>query len=350
MKKNQKTVDKIIDKVKPGKSDDKPKGQITTANIEEHREKTLESGRKFKYPTHVSMHKILITAAIIFVVALIGFVTFSWWRLYKVQDTSDFFYTATRVIPIPVAHVDGEPVLYGDYMRRLRASIYYLENQDGRDLTIEDGQRELEYTRRYNMDEAQKVAFARKITREKGLEVTSEMVDANIETTLNAGSGGTISSKAYENSLRRYFGWSMDDYRRIVHERLLLREASFAIDDEAQGKADEIKRRLNVGEDFATVAKEVSDDFATKESGGDVGSVNINNVDQNGLIAVARSMTPGQISDVIRGVDAFYIIKLTDKTETTVKYSQIRVGLNEFNKQFAQLREDGKITECIEIE
>lgn len=42
-------------------------------------------------------------------------------------------------------------------------------------------------------------------------------------------------------------------------------------DDEALQKAKDIITRLNNGEDFATVAKEVSEDESTKENGGDVG-------------------------------------------------------------------------------
>ncbi|GHU08247.1 hypothetical protein FACS189431_4170 [Alphaproteobacteria bacterium] len=344
-------IKQVVDKITPGKAeDDKPHGPITEGNIEEHREKALESGRKFKYPLHIARHKILINAAIVFVVALIAFVGLSWWMLYRVQDTSDFYYTATRIIPVPVANVDGQDVPYGDYMRRVRASIYYLEKQDNRDLSTEDGRRELEHTRRYNMDEAERIALAYKIAGEKKLSINDEEVEANIQATLDAGAGGSISLKAYENSLRRYFGWSLDDYRHIVRDRLILRAASFAIDDAARERVNEAKRRLNIGEDFAAVAGQVSDDDVTKARGGDAGVVSVDNVDRDGLIAVARTLNIGQISDIIEGVDAFYIIKLTEKTDTTVKYSMIKINLGEFSKRFEQLKTDGKITEYIEIQ
>jgi hypothetical protein len=349
MKTNQKK-DKFIDKIRGKKRLEKPvKRQITSANIEEHREKTLESGRKFKYPLHTPLHKILINAAIIFVIGAVGFVTFGWWRLYIAQDTSDFFYTAVRIVPVPVAEVDGELVHYGDYMRRLRASIYYLENQDSRDLTTEDGQRELEFTRRHNMDEAQKAAYAYKLAKEKRIEISEAEVDANIQATLDGTNGSSISAKAFESSLRRYFGWSMDDYRNIVRDRLMLRKVSFAVDVAARTKIDNIKQRLNVGEDFAALAGEFSEDVATKQDGGNVGSLSINNVDPDGLIAVAQTLTIGRVSDVIEGIDAFYIIKLNEKTDTAIKYSIIKISLSEFEKRFEQIRADGKIVEFITI-
>jgi hypothetical protein len=343
-------IKQVADKIKPGKAtDEKPHGPITEGNIEEHREKALESGRKFKYPLHIARHKILINAAIVFAVALVAFVAMSWWMLYRVQDTSDFYYTATRVIPVPVANVDGQDVRYGDYMRRVRASIYYLEKQDNRDLSTEDGQRELEHTRRYNMDESERVALAYKIAGEKKLSISDEAVEVSVQATLDAGAGGSISLRAYENSLRRYFGWSLNDYRHIVRDRLMLRAASFAIDDAAHERANEAKRRLNVGEDFAAVAGEMSDDDVTKTQGGNVGLVSVDNVDRDGLTAAAQAMNIGQISNIIEGMDAFYIIKLNEKTDNTVTYSLIKIALGEFDKRFDQIKSDGKITEYIEI-
>jgi parvulin-like peptidyl-prolyl isomerase len=296
------------------------------------------------------MHKILINAAIIFVIAAASFGAFSWWRLYIVQDTSDFYYTATRIIPIPVADVNGELVRYGDYMRRVRASIYYLEKQDNRDLGTEDGRRELEYTRRHNMDEAAKAALAYKIAAERSLSMSEEEIDENIQATLGSGSGGPISAKAYENSIKRYFGWSMDDYRHIVRDRLMVRKVSFTIDSAAYAKVYEAKKRLNVGDDFSTVVKQFSDDEATRNKNGNAGAVSIDSVDRDGLIVVAQQLREGQISDVIEGIDAFYIIKLTAKTATTVKYSLIRVSLSELDNQFEQLKQEDKIVEYIKID
>jgi len=324
--------------------------KVTDVSAEDSREQTLETGRKFKYPLHVPLQKILINAAIIFGIVLVVFSGFSWWMLYKVQDTGDFFYTATRIVPIPVASVDGKLVRYGDYMRRVRASIFYLEQQENRDLTTEDGRRELEFTRRHNMDETLRVALARQIASENHLSISEEEIDANIQATLDAGTGGSISAKAYESSLRRYFGWSMDDYRHIVRDRLLLRRVSFAIDSAARTKITDIKNQLNVGGDFAELAKQFSDDVATKEGGGVASAVSIKNVDQDGLIAAAKVLSPGQISDVIEGVDAFFVIKLIEKTESTVKYALIKVNLHELNKRFEQLGQDGLITEFIKIQ
>lgn len=327
----------------------KPKGPITETNISEHREATIETAKKYKYPFQQAKYKILIGASAAFVLVLVIFSIFSWWMLYIKQDTGDFYYTATKFIPISVAEVDGEHVPYGDYMRRVRASIYYLENQENRDLSTEDGQRELNYTRRVNLDEAEKVIYAKKITHNEGINVSEEDIDKNIANTLSTGSTGAISERAFENSIWRYYGWNMSDYRHIVKERLLLREAMFAVDSTALNKANDIRNQLSQGADFAEMVSQHSDDEVTKSKGGDAGVVGKNDIDSDGLIAAAQVLEVGGVSSVIKGVDAYYIIKLTEKTDTTVRFSLIKISLKEFDQQFTNLKDQGKIAEYITI-
>lgn len=338
---------KITDKFKRKK--DAPKGAITKENIEGHREATIESAKKFKYPMQQAKHIILISAVVVAIAAVAAFVVVSWWQLYTVQTTSSFYYTATKVIPVSVANVDGEPVNYGGYLRRVRASIHYLEDQESRNLSTEDGERELLHTKRVNLDEAEEAAFAAKIVRENGLSVTNEEIQANIDATLKSDGGGTISERAFENSLERYYGWSLDDYRQIVRERLTVQKASFAIDTKAKTKINDIKSQLDSGADFAELAKKKSDDESTKNSGGNMGTVGINNIDDNGLIAAAKALKVGEVSDIISGIDAYYIVKLNDKNDTSIKYSAIKVILTEFDSQFNSLREQGKIQEYIDV-
>lgn len=338
-----------ISKIKSYRKKEAPKGSINRTNIEDHREATLESAKKFKYPRQQAKHIILITASVVAIVAAVVFVIVSWWQLYTAQTTSNFYYTATKVIPLPVAKVDDESVRYGDYLRRVRASIYYLENHEARDFSTEDGQRELIYTKKSNLEESEKSAFATKIIRENNITVSNEEIQKNINNTLNSKDGGVISERAFENSLKRYYNWSLDDYKQIVYERLALQKASFALDDKAKTKINDIKTQLDKGADFKDLAKKKSDDEATKNKGGDSGTVKTNSVDDNGLIEAAKKLEVGQVSNVIGGVDAYYVIKLDKKEDTTVRFSVIKIALKEFESQFNNLRDQNKIIEYIDV-
>ena len=103
---------------------------VTNDTVAEHREKILAGGRKFKYPIQYSKHKVIINAIIVVIIAMIGFGVWLVAMLYKAQSTDDFFYSVAKIVPLPVANVDGENVPYSDYLRRIRSAIFYKENQE----------------------------------------------------------------------------------------------------------------------------------------------------------------------------------------------------------------------------
>ena len=90
--------------------------RITNETVAEHRERILAGGRRFKYPMQYARHRLVINTILVTVGALVLIAAIGWWQLYPVQNTSTFFYRVTRVLPLPVASVDGESVRYGDYL------------------------------------------------------------------------------------------------------------------------------------------------------------------------------------------------------------------------------------------
>ncbi|MCL1876478.1 SurA N-terminal domain-containing protein [Candidatus Saccharibacteria bacterium] len=214
--------DKIIEKLPDKLKKDDKSGRITNDTVAEHREKILAGGRKFKYPFQYSKHKVLINVIVLTVAVITAFSVWIWAMLYKVQTTHDFFYAVVRVLPVSVANVDGENVQYQDYMRRLRADIYYKEVHEKRDFYTEDGQRELNYLKRKELDGAERVAYAVKIARKNNISVTNKEIDDEIEKSLVDDNGSKMTLTEYEdNMLRKFFGWSMGDYRSRLYGELL---------------------------------------------------------------------------------------------------------------------------------
>jgi peptidyl-prolyl cis-trans isomerase D len=78
---------------------------------------------------------------------------------------------------------------------------------------------------------------------------------------------------------------------------------------EAEARAREALKRLTDGEDFATVATEVSDDPGSKNSGGDLGLFGRGQMVKP-FEDVAFSLEPGQLSDVVRSDFGFHIIRV----------------------------------------
>ena len=345
-------TDKIAGKIpksfkKGGKT---PPTKITNETIAEHREQILAGGRKFKYPVQYSKHKILINAIIVSIMALAIFSVWSWVMLYRNQATSDFFYSMTKVLPVPVANVDGENVSYQDYLRYVRSDIFYMQNQSKVDMTSDDGKSELEHHKRKELNNVEKIAYARQLARTKNIAVSNQEIDAALNDSLKASkNGATMSQNDYEsNVLKQYFGWTIDEYKAVLADRLLEKKVSFAIDTTAKDKINKVKQRLDNGDDFATVAQEMSDDEATRENGGGM-SASVDDLDSNSYISMARKLEPGQISGIIEGVDAYYMVKLDSKTDTKVDFLLIKVSLTKFDNDFTSLVKSNKVKEYISI-
>ncbi len=341
---------KLTDKLPKSLKKDKPlPAKITNDTIAEHREKILADGRKFKYPVQYSKHKILINAIIVSIVVLICFSVWSWVMLYRNQMTNDFFYSMTKALPVPVADVDGEMVPYQDYLRYVRSDIFYMKNQGKVDLQSDDGKSELDHHKRKELDNVEKLAYARKLARAKNITVSNEEIEKALDASLKSKKGATMSRSDYENNvLQQYFGWTLDEYRAVLADRLLEQKVSFAVDSTAKQKVEQVKSRLDQGDDFATVAREMSDDEATKGNGGGM-SADINDLDSNVYISTARNLEPGQISDIIKGVEAYYLVKLDSKTEENVNFLLIKVNLTKFDSDFSALVKSGKVKEFIDV-
>ncbi|WP_125154112.1 peptidylprolyl isomerase [Clostridium rectalis] len=83
-------------------------------------------------------------------------------------------------------------------------------------------------------------------------------------------------------------------------------------------EAKKVKERLNKGEDFAKVAKEVSTDPGSKESGGDLGSVEYSQFVKPFSDAVVK-LNKGEISDPVNSKFGYHIIKVIDKDPVSFK-------------------------------
>lgn len=324
--------------------------RITNETIAEHREQVLAGGRKYKYPRQYQKHRlVIVSVAVVFVAALVLSIV-SWHQLYVAQNNNSLLYRLTKVIPVPVASVDGEPVRYSDYLMRYRSSLYYYRQYNSFNENTPDGKRQAEYTKRQEMNNAERLSFARKLARQNKVSVSNEDVDNFISSDISTQG---VSLQAYEKTvLRSYYDWSLSEYKQVVRDRLLLKEVSFVIDKSAKDRIGDIRKRaVAQGADFSTVAKEFSeDDPVIKSNGGDTGVMLRSNADSDGLIKAAADLEVGKVSDIIRGVDSYYVIKLLAKDSESVHFQRIRVGLTEFNNRFENLQKEGKIKEYIHID
>ena len=377
MKKNNETTDQNKEAKTPKKTKLKaklesklPKSKkaptslrITNDNISEHREDILAKGRKLKYPMQYSKKRLIVISIVVVVAAV---TTFGLWlnnALYKQQQTGDFFFSVTKILPLNVASVDGQPVRYQDYLRRLRADVHYYLNHEHRSFNSDEGEVELNYHKRKDLDVAEKAAYVEYLAEQNDISVSMDEVDAEIAAMREA-NGET--EEGLISTLESYYGWSMSDYRLTTHDQMLEQAVSYAIDNEAKETADEVLERLQAGADFSVVAGNGTSGDTTQQTGSASSAQTLPNVqnggtitakttdqDPTGVVQAVSKLSVGELTEVGKmrsnNTNYYYIARLDAKDGEDIQYSLILIKLTKLDDDFAKLRADGKIEEYISV-
>jgi hypothetical protein len=336
--------------LKKRKSDNKPApSKITNETVAEHRERILAGGRRFKYPVQYARHRLVFNTIIVTIVALILILGIGWWQLYVVQNTSTFFYRTARVLPVPVASIDGEQVRYSSYMMYLNSSIHYLQQSEQVNIQSEDGKRQVDYVKRKSMDNVLADAYAEKRARELGITVDDARVDQIIDEDRNT-ANGRISQETYDASALNVLGWSPEEYRQDARSKLIRQDVSYAIDGAAKQKEEKAVQLLTTTSDLNEVARQLGGNEQTAATLGVSGLVPRTNRD-GGLSATAADLEVGKVSASVKTTtgDGYYFVQLLEKNDTQVSYAYLKIPLTAFNDQIASLKKDGKVTEYITI-
>jgi len=94
-------------------------------------------------------------------------------------------------------------------------------------------------------------------------------------------------------------------------------QLNVAADEAALEKIKQARARVVAGEDFAKVAAEMSD-AASKANGGLVGPLNRSDVSPQ-LLKLIEGLVPGQMTDPIRTLRGYQLLKLESATESTIQ-------------------------------
>ena len=113
-----------------------------------------------------------------------------------------------------------------------------------------------------------------------------------------------------DEDINKYYEEHKDSFGEANAEHIL-------VSDEA--KAKEIKERLVAGEDFATVAKETSEEPAAQESGGNLGVIKYDSTTYDAdFLAGLKTLKEGEISDPVKTQFGYHIIRATKVKQETL--------------------------------
>jgi hypothetical protein len=329
---------------------DKAVPRITNETIAEHREEVLAGARKYIYPLQHSKHRIVLVSTAIFIVLLIGFASYCTLSLYKFKSSSTFMYRVTQVVPFPIAHSKAGFVSYESYLFELRHYVHYYETQQKTNFDDPTNQGQLETYRKQALDKVVNDAYVKELASKNSVSVTNQEVDAAIATVRNENRLGT-SDKVFEDVLREFWGWSINDFRRALRQQLLAQKVVNRLDTDAHSKAEAALAELNGGANFADIAKKYSDDDVTKNSGGDFGApIDKNNKELSATTTTALyNLKAGQVSDILDIGYALEIVKNTGTEGDKAKGAHIIIKFKDINEFIKPLQDEQKATRFINV-
>ena len=351
LSKSKELMKRLLKKITKRQEAEPLSNRITTETVAQHREQILAGGRKFKYPIQYARHKLVFNAIIISVSALIVLVLFGWWQLYPSQNTSEFMYRVTKFIPVPIAYVDGQPVLYSDYLMKCLGSMHYSGQIEQTNFKTDSGKEQIKYIKQKAMSDSVADAYGIKLAHEMKLSVSQDEVNDFLKVQRRYGDD-LISEQTFNAVNLDYFNWSPAEYIHIVENKLIRQKVAYAIDSDAKDATNLIEKELaaNPNIEFKDLAGIVATKAATKPTFGASGLVPKTNQD-GGLAREASKLEKGKASVIFKSDngDGYYLIKLIDINDTQVNYQYVKVALTKFDSNLKKIEKDGKINYLISI-
>ncbi len=152
-------------------------------------------------------------------------------------------------------------------------------------------------------------------------QATVEYIELDIETLASA-------AAITESQMREYYETNKDRYS--TPGRRHARHILIAVKDDeaaAAAKAKKVYERARAGEDFAKLAKELSDDAGSAGSGGDLGWA-LRGDFVTAFADAVWSMKPGEISEPVRSEFGFHVIKLEGaENDSTKSFEEVRAQI-----------------------
>jgi peptidyl-prolyl cis-trans isomerase C len=122
--------------------------------------------------------------------------------------------------------------------------------------------------------------------------------------------------------LKAYYDEHKSDYEQVKARHILIRMKGSPVpvkpgqkeltDEEALAKAQELRKKIQGGEDFAAVARAESDDTMSGQNGGEVGPFHKGQMVPS-FEQAAFAMKPGELSEPVKSQFGYHVIQLESK-------------------------------------
>ena len=264
--------------------------------------------------------------------------------------------------PIPLAAiVNGRQIPLADYERRVAQYEQSLLAQ-GLDATTTEGQARLAEIRQEVLDILIDAVLVEQEAARVGVSITDADLEVQIGADIEAGGG----QAAFDEWLQAT-GQTREDYKQALHEALLTQRVMDAVTANIPAVAEQVHARqivvssaeaadqvlaeLQVGADFAEVARAKSVDLATKDNGGDLGWFPRGLVPQK-LENLAFMLQPAEIGGPLQMDDGYHFLQVTERDPARQlspnMQSELRLGL--FDRWLEEQRARATIEQLVKVD
>jgi parvulin-like peptidyl-prolyl isomerase len=278
----------------------------------------------------------------LFVSFVVLFFSYTVVALYRLQSTSTFLYRVTQVLPLPVAKAGKGYVSYENYLFELRRYMHYYVTQQKLDFKTTNGKQQLTAFKKKALDDVVNAAYVKDLAARQHLSVSEKEINDQI-ILLRAQNRLGGSDKVFEDVLKDYWGWSVDDFKRELKQQLLAQKVVASLDTKTTARAQAALAELKKGADFGAVARKYSDDTNTKASGGDLGLIDRNNKDLlPQTILTLFQLKPKQYSGIINLGNSLEIVKNIGIQGGKIHAAHIQFTFQDINVYLNDLKDKQK--------
>ena len=221
------------------------------------------------------------------------------------------------------AIVNGQPIAMADYERSLAQYEADLPAQ-GIDPNSPEGQAGMEQTKAWILDWMITEVLIEQAAEEAGVTVPDEEVDAYLQDMI----AESESEEAFYNQIEAW-GYTPEEFRGQVRSQLLGMKMTQRISDavpkvtehvharhilvDTPEEAERLLAQLEANADFASLARAYSQDYSTRDNGGDLSFFPRGILVAPEVEEAAFSLQPGQISDVVESSLGYHIVKVVER-------------------------------------
>ncbi|MBW6432124.1 peptidylprolyl isomerase [Patescibacteria group bacterium] len=306
----------------------KPKEDV---EVTEKTEAPKKSGKKLFKKVSLTNGKVIILGL---AGVLLAFLITVGVLLYT-NNESVFVKRVSQVAPYPAALVEFRYVSAYSYLDQLDILKNYYREFESADFNSEEGKSLLSELRNEVINRLIEDSIVTNEAKKMDVSVSNEEMQENFDQ-LIASNGG---EEEFANTLNKYYGLTIEEFKKKIYAPRMLRQklTEKVNDDEeisaaAKAQADDVYKKVTAKDaDFAALAKEYSQDPSSSANGGDLGFFEKGRMVPE-FEEAAFKLKKGEISEPIRTVYGYHIIKVTDIKGDEIKASHILIQVKDFNE------------------